>query len=220
MKKALIVGGLLTGVGAVYAVRTIKNGKSAEVARDVHFETSIAIDKSPAELFQFWRQFTNLALFMEGVESVDERVNGLTHWVVKGTGGTKFEWDAEIYNEIENELIAWRTVGDADIVNAGSVRFQKAPKGHGSYVRISMNYNSPVGTLGGAIAQLLGDNPEQLIRRDLKRFKQLMETEELATIEGQSSGRLEDQQPALKARAATMGSAPMADRELQREELR
>jgi len=36
---------------------------------------------------------------------------------------------------------------------------------------------------------LLGEEPQVQIEEDLRRFKQLMETGEIATTEGQSSGR-------------------------------
>jgi len=192
-----LAGGMvLVGAGLTYAAaKAIKSANGGEVARDVHVETSIMIDKSPEELYSFWRDFKNLPLFMKHLESVTAMDDGRTHWVAKGIGGignSKVEWDAEIYNEMENEMIAWRSVDNADIVNAGSVRFQAAPKGHGTYVRVTLNYNPPAGSVGASLAQLLSTEPDQLIKEELRRFKQLMETGEIATIDGQSSGRAED----------------------------
>ena len=126
---------------------------------------------------------------MKNLESVTELDSQHTHWVAKGIGGSKVEWDAEIYNEKENELIAWRSLENADVVNAGSVRFQTGPQGHGTFVRVTMNYNPPAGAVGATLAQLLGAEPSQLINEDLRRLKQIMEAGEVATIEGQSSGR-------------------------------
>jgi uncharacterized membrane protein len=186
-------GMILVGAGLAYATaKAIKNATEEEVARDVHVETSIIIDKSPQELFSFWRDFKNLPLFMKHLESVVSMDDGRTHWAAKTIGGLKVEWDAEIYNEIENEMIAWRSVDNADVVNAGSVRFQAAPTGHGTYVRVTVNYNPPAGSVGASLAKLLGSEPGQLIKEELRRFKQLMETGEIATIDGQSSGRAED----------------------------
>jgi uncharacterized membrane protein len=196
VSRPFLAGGMvLVGAGLAYAaVKAIKNANGEEVARDVHVETSIRIDKSPEQLYSFWRDFKNLPLFMKHLESVTSMDDGRTHWVAKGIGGiadSKVEWDAEIYNEIENELIAWRSVDNADVVNAGSVRFQAAPRGHGTYVRVTLNYNPPAGSVGASLAQLLGTEPGQLIKEELRRFKQLMETGEIATIDGQSSGRAE-----------------------------
>lgn len=188
-------GAILVGAGLAYAAsKVITKAVEDNVARDVHVETSVAIDRSPEELYSFWRDFKNLPLFMKNLESVTTLDNGQTHWVAIGIGGVRVEWDAEIFNEIENELIAWRSLENADVVNAGSVRFQKAPTGHGTYVRVAMNYNLPAGNVGSTLAQLLGTEPSQLIKEDLRRLKQVMEASEIPTIEGQSSGR---------ARAAT-----------------
>jgi uncharacterized membrane protein len=187
----ILAGGvLLVGAGLGYAAaRALTKGEETSVARDVHIETSIAIDKSPQELYSFWRDFTNLPLFMKNLESVTELNSTQSHWVAKGPAGTRVEWDAEIYNEKENELIAWRSLEDADVVNAGSVRFQAGPPGHGTFVRITMNYNPPAGTIGASLAQLLGAEPEQLIKEDLRRLKQILEAGEIATVDGQTSGR-------------------------------
>jgi uncharacterized membrane protein len=190
-------GALLVGAGLAYAAaRAIKVAvEDSAVARDVHVETSIAIARSPAELYTFWRDFKNLPLFMRNLDSVSDLGAGRTHWVAKEPNGTLIEWDAEIYNEKENELIAWRSLEDSELVNAGSVRFQAGPEGRGTYVRISLNYNTPAGKLGATIAQLLGAEPGHLIKEDLRRLKQIMEAGEIATIDGQSSGRAAEASP-------------------------
>jgi uncharacterized membrane protein len=192
-------GAILAGAGLAYAaVKTIQTAADT-IAREVHIETSIAIDKSPEELFAFWRDLKNLPLFMKNLKSVTVSDQRKSHWVAKGLGAAKVEWDAEIYNEIENKLIAWRSLENADVVNAGSVRFQKAPTGHGTYVRVTVNYNPPAGKLGATIAQLLGGEPTQLIKEDLRRLKQMMEAGEIATIDGQTSGRAESEEAEIEA---------------------
>lgn len=190
-KHPIITGGLLlAGAGLAYVgVKAIKSNLTNGVARDVHIETSIAIDKSPAELFNFWRNFKNLPLFMKHLESVADLGGGKSHWIASGAGGVKVEWDAKILNEVENELIAWRSLETSDVTNAGSVRFEQAPNGRGCFVRVTMNYNPPAGKVGAAVAGLLGSEPKQLIKDDLRRLKQILETGEIATVEGQSSGR-------------------------------
>ncbi len=196
-------GAVLIGAGLAYAAARMIQGANdnSEAAKDVHIETSIAINKPAAELYAFWRDFKNLPQFMKNLESVTDVGNGKTHWIAKGIGDTKFEWDAEIFNEVENELVAWRSLENADVTNAGSVRFQPGPEGHGTYVRVTMNYNPPAGKVGATLAKLLGTEPSQLIKEDLRRFKQLMEAGEIATIDGQSSGRVLDEAKALSASA-------------------
>jgi uncharacterized membrane protein len=189
-KHPILTGGaVLAGAGLAYAAAKVLTGTDENVARDVHVETSIAIDKSPEELFRFWRNFSNLPRFMNNLETVTELDNTRSHWVAKGPAGSHVEWDAEIYNEKENELIAWRSLENADVTNAGSVRFEGGPQGHGTFVRVTMNYNPPAGKVGATVAKLLGGEPEQLIKEDLRRLKQVMETGEVATTDGQTSGR-------------------------------
>jgi uncharacterized membrane protein len=184
-------GAVLMGAGLAYAAAKVisKSVGDDAIARDVHLEISIAIDKSPEQLYLFWRDFKNLPLFMRNLESVTELSQTQSHWVAKGPGGSLIEWDAEIYTEKENELISWRSLEHADFVNAGSVRFQAGPDGHGTFVRVTMNYNPPAGKVGAGLVQLFGAEPAQLIKDDLRRLKQIMEAGEIATIAGQTSGR-------------------------------
>jgi uncharacterized membrane protein len=160
-----------------------------DVPRDIHVEKSITVGLAPDEVYRFWRDFENLPPVFTGLESITSRGDNVYHWMVKGPTGTKYEWDAEIYNEIANELIAWRTINGADVANAGSIRFEKAPDNRGTYVRVTVNYNPTAGKLGQLLAKLTGKEPEQLIEQNLRRLKQFLETGEIATIEGQSSGR-------------------------------
>lgn len=195
-RHPIVAGGVvLVGAGLAYAAARALTKGEPSVARDIHIEMSIAINKSAEELFTFWRDFKNLPRFMRNLESVTELDETRSHWIAKGPGETRIEWDAEIYNEKENELIAWRSLEDADVVNAGSVRFQEGPQGHGTFVRVTMNYNPPAGKLGASLVQLLGAEPAQLIKEDLRRLKQIIEAGEIATIDGQTSGRAAEAQP-------------------------
>jgi uncharacterized membrane protein len=165
--------------------------RSTPVARDVHVEHSITINKPTAELYSFWREFRNLPRFMKHLEAVTTLDSGVTHWVAKGPASKPVEWEAEIYNEKENELISWRSLPGSAFVNAGTVRFEAAPGGRGTVVRVTINYNVPGGKVTATLARLLGQAPEQFVAEDLRRLKQIMETGEIATIEGQPSGRAE-----------------------------
>jgi len=149
----------------------------------------VTINRPPEDLYRFWRNFENLPRFMRHLESVSETGAGRSHWVAKAPAGSTVEWDAEIYNEKEGEMIAWRTLEGADVASAGSVHFEEAPGGRGTLMRVVLKYDPPAGKLGAIIARLFGENPEQQIAEDLGRFKQLMETGEVATTEGQPSAR-------------------------------
>lgn len=170
---------------------------STPVAKDIHVEKSITIGKSPAELYNFWRDFENLPKFMAHLESVACVTPNRSHWIAKGPAGTRVEWDAEVYNEKPNELIAWRSL-EGEVTNAGSVRFEDAGE-RGTVVRVVLNYNAPGGKLSALVARLLGGEPGQMIEDDLRRLKQILETGEVASIEGQPSGRDPESRPDTKA---------------------
>lgn len=156
-------------------------------ARGIHVEESVTLSVPLPEVFRFWRNFENLPRFMRHLESVAVREAGVSHWVAKGPAGLSAEWDARIINEIDDKVIGWQSLEGSTVATAGSVSFDQTP--HGTRVRVHLQYNPPGGRLGAAIARLFGEEPGQTIREDLRRFKQLMETGEIATTEGQPSGR-------------------------------
>jgi len=161
---------------------------SVPAERGTKVEKSVTINRPAGELYSFWRNFENLPRFMNHLESVRITGGNRSHWVAKGPAGTTVEWDAEVYNEKEGELIAWRTLEGSEVASAGSVHFESAPGG-GTLVRVSLKYDPPAGKLGALVARLFGENPDQQIEEDLNRFKQLMETGEVATTQDQSPGR-------------------------------
>jgi uncharacterized membrane protein len=120
---------------------------------------------------------------LKSVEVLDGR---RSHWVARSPVGTKLEWDAEIINEKDSELIAWRSLEGASVDNAGSVRFIPAPAGRGTIVRVTIEYIPPAGSIGQLVAKLFGSAPAHQIREDLRRFKQFMETGEITTNESPS----------------------------------
>ena len=145
----------------------------------IHVVVSYVIAKPPEELFQFWRNFENLPRFMTHLKSVTCQGPTRSHWVARGPAGIDVEWDAEIINEEPNRLISWRTVGEADVDSAGTVLFVPTADERGTRVHVNLDYIPPAGRAGMAIAKIFGDDPAQLIRDDLRRFKQLMETGEI-----------------------------------------
>ena len=126
---------------------------------------------------------------MEHLQAVTVSGGNRSHWVAKAPLGQSVEWDAEIHNERENELIAWRSLEGSQVETAGSVHFTPAQAGRGTEVRVNLKYNPPAGQIGIALAKLLGEAPDQQIRDDLRRFKQVMESGEIPTTAGQPSGR-------------------------------
>jgi uncharacterized membrane protein len=148
----------------------------------------VTINKPAEEVFAFWRNFENLPRFMRHLESVTTEGSTRSHWVARAPAGRRVAWDAEIVEERPNELIAWRSLDDADIRNAGVVEFERAPGGRGTTIRVSLSYAPPGGKVAAAVAKLFGEEPGQQIEEDLRRLKQLLEAGEAPTVEGQPRG--------------------------------
>ncbi len=148
-------------------VASVPHGEGIKVER------SVVVNRPVHEVYQFWRNFENLPRFMDHLESVTVLDENRSHWVAKAPAGTRVEWDAAIHNEIENELIAWRSLPKADVNNAGSVHF--TPVGDATEVRVILSYQPPAGKLGALVAKLLGEEPSTQVDDDLRRLKQVME---------------------------------------------
>lgn len=152
-------------------------------------EKTLTINRSPAELYQFWHNFENLPQFMKHLQNVQVKDQRRSHWKTKAPLNQTVEWDADITAERENEFISWASVPGADIANSGSIEFRPLSHDRGTEVKVISEYHLPLGGLGNAIAKIFGESPEQQIGDDLRRFKMLMETGEIATTEGQPQGK-------------------------------
>jgi uncharacterized membrane protein len=181
----------IAGGGLVY--HSVTGQKSLKetvgMANSIKVEKTVTINKSPEELYRFWHNFENLPHFMKHLNYVKVIDEKRSHWNATAPLGASVEWDADIINDQENKLIAWASVEGADVDNSGFVRFTPAPAGRGTEVKVVMEYNPPGGAVTAALAKLFGEEPEQQIGDDLRRFKMLMEAGEIATTEGQPSGR-------------------------------
>jgi uncharacterized membrane protein len=164
-------------------VRTTGGRQRMEVVK------TLTINRSPDELYRFWRSFENLPTVMRHLESVTVQDDKRSHWVVKGPGGKRLEWDAEIVNDKPGQLIAWQSCKGSDVDHWGVVRFVPAPGGRGTHVTVELEYEPIGGAFGVTVAKLFGEEPGQQIAEDLRRFKQLMEVGEVPTTEGQPRGR-------------------------------
>jgi uncharacterized membrane protein len=213
-RKQSLLNEALGVVGRKRGVTSVAYGEGIRVER------AVTINRSPEELYRFWRHFQNLPRFMQQLESVESIGDHRSHWVAKAPAGATVEWDAEVYNERENEFIAWRSLEGADVDHAGSVYFRPAPGGRGTEVKVTLEYSPPGGKLGAAIATLLGKNPEQQIREDLRRLKQLMEAGEIPTAEmkptqetEKMSHQYEQLRPHLAAKTPTTDMVTEASKE-------
>jgi uncharacterized membrane protein len=206
LSRGDLIGVGLVGVGALLLQRGMRgycdvynaldinmaekeNMTSVKASSGVKVEKSFTINAPVEKIYSFWRKFENLPRFMLHLESVTETDSVRSHWVAKAPLGTTVEWDAEIISDTPNSMISWRSLEGSQISNAGSVWFKQASGGRGTTVKVNLNYEPPAGKLGAAIAWLAGEEPSIQVQEDLRRFKQLMETDENATTKNQSTGR-------------------------------
>jgi uncharacterized membrane protein len=189
-RKLAVAVAAVAGVTALDMICAQRLSRGATTAiGGVRVLKSVTINRTPEELYKFWRDFQNLPRFMKHLESVQVTDDKRSHWTARGPAGTRVEWDAEIFEDRPNELIAWRSLDGADVDNVGTVRFDRAPGGRGTVVRVNLQYRPPAGIIGKVVAKLFGEDPEWQIKDDLRRFKQVMETGEVVTTEGQPAGR-------------------------------
>jgi len=196
---ALIAGGSLTLLGlsrrsasglALAAAGGALVYAGARTKLPDHFEaaSSLLLNFTPEEAFRLWRNFKDLPLFMYHLESVTQIGDGRYRWIAAGPFGSPLRWDAEIVDERQNELIAWRSLPDSEIEVDGYVKFRPAPAGRGTLVIARVLYRPPGGAAARAVAKMLGKDPKFMMRQDLRRFKALIETGEIPTIDGQTHG--------------------------------
>ncbi len=162
--------------------------KSSLLTGKIHVTKAMTINKSQAELYAFWRNFENLPVFMQHLESVTKTDERVSHWKAKAPLGQTVEWDAELTSDVPNEKIGWKSLDGAFIPNSGVVEFLPTIE-RGTEVKVSLTYEAPGGKIGEWIAWALGEEPSIQIAQDLRRFKSLMETGLIMKVEGQPSGR-------------------------------
>ena len=175
----------LFGDGPLSAAR---GGPSGDWDESRLVSRAITINRPRRELYDFWRDFKNLQLFLENVRSVTEIDGTRSRWIIEAPAGRTVEFISRITEERPGEAIAWTSEDGADVANSGRIEFEDAPGGRGTVVRATIAYDPPAGAIGRAVATLFQREPKMQARRDLRRFKQLMETGEITTSQPRPSG--------------------------------
>jgi uncharacterized membrane protein len=182
----------------------------------IRVRRSVTIGKEPQEVYAFWRNFENLPRFMQHLESVKNEGTTRSHWVAKGPAGTKFEWDAEVTEDVPGEMISWRSTG-GEVENEGTVYFRPST-GRGTEVLVDLSYKAPGGRLGALVAKLFREEPGQQVHQDLGQFKQVMEIGEVllsnATVKsGPNAAKPhagDEKSPKVRANLNNVGGASAA----------
>lgn len=189
---ALAVGGGmlvyrgLTGHCKVY--ESLGHSSISGEGAGVEVEATITVYKPVAEVYRFYRRFENHPRFVRHLESVQTLDHNRSHWVARGPLQRSIAWDAEITEERENHLLAWRSLPGSDVDNTGTVRFRELPGERGTEVHVSIEYHPPGGAVGAGLAKLFNTITTQRLKEDLRHFKQLLETGEQPTVNHQPAG--------------------------------
>jgi uncharacterized membrane protein len=146
-------------------------------------EKVLTINRPRQEVYEYWRELSNLPRFMQHLDAVQMTGEKTSHWRARGPGGITVEWDAETTEDIPGQQISWQSVGTSELPNKGSVLFSEAPGNRGTEVKVTIDFYPPGGTAGRAAAKMARAVTAQQLEEDLKRLKQILETGEIATAE-------------------------------------
>lgn len=153
---------------------------------------TVTVNRPRQELYDFWRDFTNFPQFMDNIREVEKLDGKRSRWVIEAPAGTSVEFISRLVEDQPGRLLAWESEEGADVRNSGRIEFIDAPPGRGTMVRATIRYDPPAGVLGKVVAKVLQREPNVQARRDLRRFKQLMETGEVTSSAGPSGRKSED----------------------------
>lgn len=215
MKLVLAGTGTAAIVAGLTRSLTSKRFRTLPYGYGTRIKKSVTVNRSPADLYSYWRKIENLQQLFSNVVSVKIIDNTRSTWVLRAPGGVELKWTAEITIDRENEMIGWRSVGRADLDNAGYIRFDRATGGRGTVVTVALQYNPPAGKLGAALATMLGEKPAFQVDEALRKFKQLMEAGEIATTQEKPQSEAvetasEESFPASDAPAWTGTTGPLS----------
>jgi len=156
--------------------------RAQEAGRDESQVTAavVTIARPAQELYDFWRDFSNLARVMENIERIEVHDPKRSTWVVKAPAGRTVQWESVVTEDQPGKLLAWQSVEGSEIRNSGRVEFHDVP-GRGAVVRAVIAYDPPGGVIAQLAAKLFQREPALQARRDLRRFKQYIETGEIST---------------------------------------
>jgi uncharacterized membrane protein len=162
---------------------TVPGNKGIKVVK------SCTILASAADLYRFWRDFTNLPKIIRHPVEIQVLSETQSEWSVSAPfSDRKISWRASVINDKEPSLIAWQSEPGSEVPNAGSVRFEPAPGDEGTEVTVALEYDPPGGKIGGFLAKLSPDAPSRQVADALRRLKALFEAGEIPVTEGQPVG--------------------------------
>lgn len=196
IEKKGILGIAYGGLGAHFLKRSFGFGRREQPESDAAKsraagtpakavgKSTITAKGTPEDVYAFWRKVSNAPRFMSFVADVREMSPNVSLWRFKYADRPALEVVSEITQDTPGKLIGWNLVGSPLVRGEGIVRF--APAGINGYteVRLEQWITPAIPVLRGISSMLLNRH----VAQNLRNFKQLFETGELATTNGQPSG--------------------------------
>lgn len=156
--------------------------------RGMRVQRRLTIKRSSQDLYNSWCDLEKAPLYMPFIESVMKTGERTSHWIATSPTGQTIEWNAEILQEQPGRSISWHIQGSPITANAGKVTFEAAPDGRGTVVTLELDYRQFSGSLKSSIGRIMAQIPEREALEMLRRFKELMEAGEVASVQGQPTG--------------------------------
>lgn len=157
------------------ALASRQGWRSAAVA-----EERVIINRPRAELYAFWRNFSNLPQVMPHLKRVDVLDSMRSHWVMALPMGKEIEWISAVIDDRPDERIAWKAEAESQVANSGWVEFRDAPGGEGTELRAQVAYEPPGGEIGQMLAKLWPQSPDAMLQENLRTFKSRVESGDIA----------------------------------------
>lgn len=157
-------------------------------ASDITLTSHVTINRSPEDIYQYWRNFQNLPRVMSFIERVEPREGNIYHWVAKGPVGPTIEWDAEVVDDDPGELLAWRSIEGSDLHTWGTVVFSPREGDRGTEVAVTFHF-CPPGPITGTLAKFMSGLENAILDKNLRKLKSQLETGEIATSRRYQTGK-------------------------------
>ncbi len=189
------LGLAMTALGAgaaAYGARNTAVARQLPVRRaleaPIEVTRAVTVERSFEEVWRFWCEPSNLSQVLPRVTHIEELGGDVWRWTADFPGGER-EWETDVARDQAQRIFSWNTRPDSRFMTSGFARFADAPGGRGTEIVLRLNYRPPFGPIGKA-AGWFAKTPIGLeMAAGLSRLKQMLELGEIATIQGQPSGR-------------------------------
>lgn len=195
------VAATLATLGGAVAIDTIaaQRVQRAYAASNEPVIFSVTINRPAREVYEFYRRFDQLPVFMDWLDEVRVLDDRTSHWTARLPVVGSIGWDAEIVDERHGELIEWRAVEGSPLALHGKVTFAKTPGRDMTEVRVQMELGLPGTKPSAALAKLFA-KPQ--IKGDLRRLKMVLETGEVLRSDASAHTMPHPGQPSPDAKEA------------------